>query len=139
MPSDAFDPAAQYLFLADGGRALDLPEPDQLWRELEGQAPVSDAARPVAEDGGWLFSGYELSADMDHWEMHPEGNEVLYVVSGAMDLVIEEGSGDRTIALTAGTACLIPQGAWHRQIVRAPGRYLAITYGRGTQHRPFEG
>ena len=40
------------------------------------------------------------------------------------------------MTLQPGTACVVPRGTWHRQIVHQPAELLAITYGKGTQHRP---
>ncbi len=68
--------------------------------------------------------------------MHPAGDELLVLLSGAIDVVLETDAGNRVVELTEGTSCLVPRGTWHRQI-RTPGRELAITYGKGTQHRPL--
>jgi mannose-6-phosphate isomerase-like protein (cupin superfamily) len=94
-----FNPGERYLFLADGGGQFPIDDISRFWDELMG-------------DG-------ELSADMNHWEMHPEGNEVLFVLSGGMDLVLDELAGERTVRLDPEQAGVVPQGIWHRQIVRA--------------------
>ena len=137
MPTEpGFDPVDSYMFLADGGGAVDLDPPDTFWAQLMSGEQMSESTRRVAETGGWLLSGYELIEDMEHWEMHPEGNEILYMLSGACNVVLDEPAGERVINVATGQACLVPQGIWHRQVVIEPGRMLAITYGRGTQHRP---
>ena len=68
--------------------------------------------------------------------MHPAGDEILYLVDGALDVILEQKNGERVVTLQPGTACVVPRGTWHRQIVHQPGELLAITYGKGTQHRP---
>jgi mannose-6-phosphate isomerase-like protein (cupin superfamily) len=69
--------------------------------------------------------------------MHPLGDELLFLLSGAVDIVFDSGQGERIVELKENGACVVPRGTWHKQIVRVPGRELAVTYGRGTQHRPL--
>jgi mannose-6-phosphate isomerase-like protein (cupin superfamily) len=67
--------------------------------------------------------------------MHPEGDEILSLVSGAIDFVVEERGERRTVELRPGRTFVVPRGAWHRALVKEPSVVLAVTYGRGTQHR----
>ncbi|WP_437605555.1 cupin domain-containing protein [Sorangium sp. So ce834] len=132
-----FDFRSTYLHLADGGDALPIEVRPTFWQELmSGDSKAADIRR-VAEAGGWLVTTFHLAEDMQQWEMHPAGDEILVLLSGASDIVLQEQGGERVVELRAGTACKVPQGAWHRFIVREPGDMLAITYGKGTQHRPL--
>ena len=72
----------------------------------------------------------------DEWEMHPSGDELLYLLTGAIDAVLDEPGGERLVALRGGQACLVPQGVWHRLILRQPSDLLFITPAPGTRHRP---
>ncbi len=90
------------------------------------------------------MAAFDMTEDWPHWEMHPEGEEILVLLSGDMSIVLdpgetEAGGGESTVTLEPGQACLVPRGVWHRGIVRAPSRLLAITAGEGTQHRPVAG
>jgi quercetin dioxygenase-like cupin family protein len=67
--------------------------------------------------------------------MHPEGDELLYLCSGAIDLVLQDQTGERTLELRAGSAFIVPPGVWHRLLLREPGVLLAVTRGKGTQLR----
>jgi mannose-6-phosphate isomerase-like protein (cupin superfamily) len=67
--------------------------------------------------------------------MHPHGEEVLLMLSGAISMVFDQPGGETRVPLEAGKACVVPRGTWHRAIVHTPGRMLGITYGRGTEHR----
>ncbi|WP_237244267.1 MULTISPECIES: hypothetical protein [Sorangium] len=132
-----FDFRSTYLHLADGGDALPIEVRPTFWQELmSGDSKAADIRR-VAEAGGWLVTTFHLAEDMQQWEMHPAGDEILVLLSGASDIVLQEQGGERVVELRARTACKVPQGAWHRFIVREPGDMLAITYGKGTQHRPL--
>jgi oxalate decarboxylase/phosphoglucose isomerase-like protein (cupin superfamily) len=68
--------------------------------------------------------------------MHPAGDEVVCLLSGAIDVVLEEQHGERVVGLEPGSTCIVPRGVWHRAIVHEPGDTLHITRGEGTQHRP---
>jgi mannose-6-phosphate isomerase-like protein (cupin superfamily) len=138
QPSNsAFDLARTYAFLNDGGAAALVEGTERFWRELMSGAPRSDDAKLVAGGDGWLLSAYDMTASMTTWEMHPAGDEILCALSGVLEAVIEDQHGERVVTLSAGSAGVVPRGAWHRLVVRAPGRLLALTYGKGTQHRPL--
>jgi mannose-6-phosphate isomerase-like protein (cupin superfamily) len=133
----AFDPVRTYAFLNDGGAAARIEATESFWRELMSGAPHSEEAKLVAGGDGWLLSAYDMTASMTTWEMHPAGDEILCVLSGALEAVVQDKGGERVVSLPAGSACCVPKGAWHRLVVRTPGRLLAMTYGKGTEHRPM--
>lgn len=138
QPSDsAFDPVRTYAFLNDGGAAARIEGTETFWRELMSGAPRSDDAKLVAGGDGWLLSAYDMTTSMTTWERHPAGDEILCALSGALEAVVQDKDGERVVTLPAGSAFVVPKGAWHRLVVRAPGRLLAMTYGKGTEHRPM--
>jgi mannose-6-phosphate isomerase-like protein (cupin superfamily) len=63
-------------------------------------------------------------------EMHPDGDELLYLIEGAVDLVLDAETGERRLALDPGQAFVVPRGVWHRVIVKKPCRLLYFTPGR---------
>jgi mannose-6-phosphate isomerase-like protein (cupin superfamily) len=66
----------------------------------------------------------------------PAGDELLYLLTGAVRIVLEQPDGERTLALRGGQGFLVPQGVWHRLILDQPTDLLFITPARGTRHRP---
>ncbi len=70
-------------------------------------------------------------------EMHPDGDELLFLLSGRADVVLEDGREPRTIALGPGEAVVIPRGVWHRVLLREPSQLLHVTPGPGGEHRPL--
>jgi len=54
------------------------------------------------------------SAGTGHWEAHPKGDELVYIVDGAAILQIVERDGPQSFALSAGMMVIVPQSAWHR-------------------------
>ena len=84
-----------------------------------------------------LVAGLVSTEDWPHWEMHPAGEEVLVQLDGAMTLILDEPDGERRVEMRAGSTCIVPRGIWHRALVPETSRFLAVTYGAGTTHRPI--
>ncbi len=135
--SATFDPARTYAFLEDEGGAVVLPGGAEFWRALAAGPPFPGDVGRVVSGSGWLAALYPFDADGAAWERHPNGAELLLMVTGEMDLVLEGPGGDVTVRLPAGRAFVVPRGAWHRQVVRVPGTYVGVTFGRGSEHRPL--
>ena len=132
--ANAFGLDETYAFLQDGGSAPLVPTAG-LWQELMSGQAKSQGAKLVADGNGWLVAMYAIDKDAPAWEMHPAGAELLVMLSGEMDVVLEQAAGELTIRLQAGQTCVVPRGTWHRQAVRRAGQYLGMTYGKGTEHR----
>jgi mannose-6-phosphate isomerase-like protein (cupin superfamily) len=120
-------PQQTYVHLAPDGTAQELPG-DSFW-----QLPASTMN---ALGQGWMISEFAFTDDWPNWEMHPEGDEFVYLLSGAVDLQLDRDGGVVTIALDGSGAVLVPRGIWHTAKVHAPSRMLHVTRGAGTQHRP---
>ncbi|MGD0394704.1 MAG: cupin domain-containing protein [Acidimicrobiales bacterium] len=72
----------------------------------------------------------DLPGQRDEWEMHPDQDELLFLVEGAIDVILRkdlELDVEQTIHFEAGEACLVPQGMWHRQVVLSPCKLLFVT------------
>jgi mannose-6-phosphate isomerase-like protein (cupin superfamily) len=96
--------------------------------------------RPPERIDGFTVGAPMLTGDAPHGgEMHPDGDELLYLVSGAITVRLELPEGARTVDMGAGDALVVPQGTWHRIKLREPGRLVHITPGPHGDHRPLEG
>jgi mannose-6-phosphate isomerase-like protein (cupin superfamily) len=74
-------------------------------------------------------------------EVHPDGDELLYAVSGTMVLVCDDGDEHRvgvetTVVLRAGDVCVVPRGVWHRLEAREPSFLVHVTPGPSGGYRP---
>ncbi len=74
-------------------------------------------------------------------EVHPDGDEFLYVVSGTMELVLDDGDAqtvgvETNVVLRAGDAYVVPRGVWHRLEATEPGRLVHVTPGPNGSYRP---
>jgi mannose-6-phosphate isomerase-like protein (cupin superfamily) len=80
---------------------------------------------------------FESSQDLHSstQEMHPEADELLLLLSGAIDVVLREEGAERCVPLEAGQAAIVPRGVWHHLVVRKPGRLLFVNSRSGMETR----
>ena len=87
---------------------------------------------------GRLLSQFSYAETWDFQERHPTGDELAYVLSGDVDLLLDDGQGERAERLVAGRAGVIPAGSWHRIAIREPATLLFITpVPARTEHRAY--
>lgn len=123
----ALDPRHTYVHLADDGNARSVSG-ESFW-----QFPPAELA-PYGK--GWLISEYAFMQDWPTWEMHPHGDEFVYLLSGNVELQLDRGGWVEKIVLEGSGAVVVPRGVWHTAKVRAPSRMLHVTRGEGTATRP---
>jgi len=70
-------------------------------------------------------------------ERHPDGDEILIMVSGRIDVHLELDDGDETVQLGPGEAMTIPKGVWHLIHCVEPGQLINITPGPSGEYRPL--
>ncbi|MGJ3233119.1 MAG: cupin domain-containing protein [Oceanicaulis sp.] len=116
-----------YVHLLDGGGAMPVAVDARFWSEGVSQLPP-----------GRLVSLFDNAADWTVWEMHPEGEEVIFALEGAFTFHFERGEERWSQTLSGGAFLIVPRGVWHTVDVATPGRCLFITAGEGTQHRERE-
>jgi mannose-6-phosphate isomerase-like protein (cupin superfamily) len=124
----AFELLSTYVHLADGGDAVSVAVDASFWAEIGSR---------IALHGGRLVGVTHQTGDWPTWERHPAGDELIVLLSGAVDIVLQDQEGERVVELRRGAASIVPRGVWHRFIVCTPGYVLFITPGSGTQHRPL--
>jgi len=125
------------LLLEPGGDAVQLPGGGEFWGQLmSGNVTDPGIRQLMGSEKGRLLSMLSMNADWQNWEMHPAGDEILFMLEGNATFVLELASGLREVVLSAGRLLVMPKGTWHTARVGEPSRLLAITAGQGTQHRP---
>ncbi|KFI06006.1 cupin domain-containing protein [Massilia sp. BSC265] len=121
------NPQHTYVHLAEDGNARSVPG-ESFW-----QLPPAELD---AFGKGWLLSEFAFTEDWPTWEMHPQGDEFVYLLSGAVELLLDRGSEVETIVLEGSGAVVVPRGVWHTAKLRLPSRMLHVTRGEGTETRP---
>jgi quercetin dioxygenase-like cupin family protein len=92
----------------------------------------------VAGDGieGRMVMIFDAAEDGDSWERHPAGDEVVICLSGRVTVIREVDGVEDPVHLAPGEAMINPGGVWHVVDVDGPARFMTITPGVGTEHRP---
>ena len=94
-------------------------------------------APPVPVDG--LTIGVaSMSKNSPHGgEMHPDGDETLYLISGRVRIVFID-STDPDLELGPGDGAIVPRGLWHRVDILDPSKIVYATPGPNNQYRPLQ-
>jgi uncharacterized cupin superfamily protein len=124
----AIDPALTYVLLNHAGTATQMLGGEAFWSK--------SSAELDAIGHGWLVSEYLFSKDWPNWEMHPLGDELVYLLEGEASLLLELPAGVQTEYLEGKGLVVVPKGIWHTAKTTVPCRMLHITMGQGTQSRP---
>lgn len=124
-------PEETYVQLCTDGSSRKVSGGDEFW-----SLPPGEMAK---FEEGWLISEFVCSEDWPNWEMHPNGDEFVYVLSGEVELLLEFPQETTRTRISSRGAVLVPRGVWHTARVFAPSRMFFVTRGAGTQHRPVSG
>jgi mannose-6-phosphate isomerase-like protein (cupin superfamily) len=124
---DAFELGRKYVHLMEGGIAKPVEADFDFWDTIDGRRDLQH---------GRLVSATELIDDSTHWEMHSGGDQVLILLAGAVEVVLQDGLEEEAVEMRSRTAYIVPRGLWHRFIVRRPGVMVFIRPGPGIERRP---
>jgi len=83
----------------------------------------------------------------DCWEIHPDGDELLLVTSGELDVevVTQKYNGEDTVADNANTEVatiyggellIVPKGHWHKIILKKESDLVVATFGGNSKMSP---
>jgi mannose-6-phosphate isomerase-like protein (cupin superfamily) len=101
---------------------------DTIWSDLDEN--FGDFA------GHSLIASFSFDGDWPTWEVHPEGDEFVCLLSGDADMILDSDEGEQRVRLTTpGSLVIVPKGTWHTAKVHAPTSMLFVTPSQGTQNR----
>jgi len=114
-----FSPATHVIGLGSDFTATKMPErPDP-------PVPFSGITMGVAT----------MSENSPHdGEMHPDGEEVVYLISGRVKVVFLD-SDEEDIDVGPGDGLVVPRGMWHRVDIIEPCQIVYLTPGPNNQFR----
>ncbi|MDA0789343.1 MAG: cupin domain-containing protein [Proteobacteria bacterium] len=93
---------------------------------------------PPERIDGMTVGIFTLTEDAPHnGEMHPDGDEMLHVISGKVRVSCDSSPGEDLI-LGPGDTCIVPKGEWHKVSVIEASRFIHITPGPNGEHRPVD-
>lgn len=91
----------------------------------------ADAATRSITRLGPCTLGVMRYSGLTPWERHPDGDELLHVLEGAVDVTVLTDDGRRHVHLDAGSVFVCPKGLWHRQLPRPS---VTMLYGTPTKN-----
>ena len=99
----------------------------------------SNGGPPTRLDGHTIGLGMVSAENMPPHagERHPDGDEVLVMISGSIDVHLELDEGNKTVRVGPGEALVVPRGVWHLIESIEPGQLVNITPGPNGEHRPL--
>lgn len=120
-----------YVVLDGSGNAVPVSVSDTFYEELNRTFGDFEDKR--------LVSQFNFDRDWGTWEMHPAGEEFVCLISGQVDLILDQNGVETRLSLaTPGSYVIVPKGIWHTAKVYQPSSVLFITPGEGTQNRPVQ-
>lgn len=117
-------------------RTLDLSR-SLLGLKRDGKASlVPWESGPPPRIDGFVIGAPFMTCNPPHGgEMHPDADEVLFLISGRVDVILEEDGAETVVEVGPGQAVVVPRGVWHRVSLREPSQLLHITPGPGGEWR----
>ena len=117
-------------------RALDLSEIVLGLQRDGGTQLIPSTPGPPTRIDGFTVGAPFLTRDPPHnGEMHPDGDELLFLISGHVSVLLEEEGSKRVVELDPGQAVVVPRGVWHRVSLKEPSQLFHITPGPGGEVR----
>ena len=93
-----------------------------------------DPAIPV---NGYTFGVVTMTENSPHdGEMHPDGDEVLYLIDGKVRVTVET-EPVQVLDMLPGAGVVVPKGIWHKVDILEPSRIVYLTPGPGGEYRPL--
>ncbi len=109
----------------------------RLSRDGSSDLLVTAPGPPKRIDGFTVGAPLVMGAGPHARERHPDGDELLYVISGRIAVIVEEDGAERTIEVGAGQAFIVPRGTRHRVVADEPSRIVHVTPGPDGDYRPL--
>ena len=93
-----------------------------------------DLQKDHPQDGSTLISTHSFDEPWGVWEMHPVGDEFVYLLSGDTEFVLHDGQNEvgRVRINQTGDYVIVPKGFWHTANPYLPTNMLFVTPGDGT-------
>ncbi len=87
-------------------------------------------SREFATVNGCTVGVFRTPPDSWLWERHPDGDELLYVLEGELEMTLLRESTSEQASLQPGSLFVVPQGVWHRPYAKTDVRLLYVTPAR---------
>ena len=96
-------------------------------------AQAESAVQPLDELNGSML-GLVRFAGLTPWEIHPDGDELLHVLEGEVEVTVLRDEGPVRATLRPGSVFVVGKNLWHRQQARPAVALLFATPASRTDH-----
>jgi mannose-6-phosphate isomerase-like protein (cupin superfamily) len=118
-----------YVVMGPDHRAIGVDVNPTIWQDLD--------RRFDNFKGHLLVAKYDFEADWPSWEIHPAGDEIVVLLSGYADMILDQGGSHQLSSLVQpGSFVIVPKGTWHTARISTPTSMLFVTPGQGTENKP---
>lgn len=97
-------------------------------------AAQADAAVRALDELNGSMLGLVRFAGLTPWEIHPDGDELLHVLEGEVEVTVLTDDGPVRDVLRAGAIFIVARNLWHRQRARPSVTLLFSTPAERTAH-----
>jgi mannose-6-phosphate isomerase-like protein (cupin superfamily) len=85
--------------------------------------------------GHTLVSAYQFTESWPTWEIHPNGDEMVVLLSGSAEFKLKTGDSVASKLLASpGDFVIVPRNTWHTAAITESANLLFITPGEGTRN-----
>ena len=85
--------------------------------------------------GHSLIAMHRFSGDWSTWECHPHGDEIVCLIDGSAEFLLQTESGIvSTVLDSPGSYVCVPANTWHTARIASSATCLFFTPGEGTQN-----
>lgn len=127
-PADTFELTSTFVVLEPGHTAIRVTVTPTIYEELD--------RRFNHFKDHVLVSSFSFDSDWSSWEIHPAGDEIVYLLSGEATMVFDRSGREETVSLRdPGSFVIVPRATWHTARTSVPTTMLFVTPGEGTQNR----
>lgn len=97
---------------------------------------TANGGGPPARFEGFTVGCYWMTQSAPHdGEVHPDGDELILVISGNPSAVLDTDEGEDTVELHPGDGFIVPKNTWHRVVINDPSVLVFVTPGPRGDHR----
>lgn len=126
---EPLDSTKTFAVLSAEQNAIPIDVTESFWSDLESH--FGDFR------GASLVSGHRFTENWPTWEIHPAGDELVVLVAGHAEFVLDLGEQESRVILDApGQYVIVPKGIWHTANIAESAQMFFVTPGQGTENKP---
>lgn len=77
-----------------------------------------------------VLGAVDIQGDSPFWEMHPDTDELFFVIAGVLKLELLTPLGCELVSLRANDVVVVPKGLWHKPSAPEGAKFMYLTPGQ---------